>query len=135
MRSFRFPRIRDSLSLPYLQDRQKIIPPPRWINNTPPPVPPIPSATMPYPQALPLVMDHSLEQLAPLVRYTLFCRPRADSLTSLKENRGAVLGSEIRQCSPTTVRSSRRLERVAAVDDIFSRINRQAESLGVITSV
>ncbi|KAJ4485881.1 hypothetical protein J3R30DRAFT_1417715 [Lentinula aciculospora] len=123
MRSFRFPRLKDSISLPYLQNRRKnVLPQSRHRNSaaSPPPVP-----------QLPPLRTH----IVPLPRFDPFSRPRADSLTSLVEAR-SVTGVDVPAIrrSPSTVRTSD-LKRVPAVNDIFASINRQAASLGMKTCI
>ncbi|KAJ3786146.1 hypothetical protein GGU10DRAFT_434071 [Lentinula aff. detonsa] len=133
MRSFRFPRVKDSISLPYLQNRRKNTPShPSDIDDTPPPVPPLPFRTM-HPSSI--ATRSSPKHIAPLPRFDPFARPRADSLSSLVEARSAAdIDLPPTRCGPATVRASR-LRRVPTVNDLFSNINRQAVSLGMKTCV
>ncbi|KAJ3721652.1 hypothetical protein C8R42DRAFT_642144 [Lentinula raphanica] len=131
MRSFRFPRVKDSISLPYLQNRPRNAP--RISNqripavgNGPPPVPSLLSSRPTYSSPVLTCADGSPKCIAPLPRFDPFTRPRADSLSSLVETRNVSnLGIPPMRCGPATVRASR-LRRVPTMNDLFSNINRQA---------
>ncbi|KAF9076034.1 hypothetical protein BDP27DRAFT_1313805 [Rhodocollybia butyracea] len=129
MHSFRFPRVKNSLSLPYIQKHRR--------NHTPSLasqvldiVPPVPAVEQNYSPTL-ATIDHGSRRLTPLPRFDPFSRPRADSLSSLVEEREA--DSRPSQRFATT--TSPRLKQTATVHEIFSKINRQAASLGVTVRI
>ncbi|KAJ3882762.1 hypothetical protein F5051DRAFT_435825 [Lentinula edodes] len=136
MRSFRFPRVKDSISLPYLQNRRRNTPPSSHrtsaMDDLPPPVPQLPQFRNTYPPAV--ATENSPKHIVPLPRFDPFSRPRADSLSSLVEARSSGVETHTSRRSPSTVRTARS-KQVSAVSDIFSNINRQAASLGVKTCV
>lgn len=136
MRSFRFPRVKDSISLPYLQNRRRNAPPSSHrtsaLDDLPPPVPQLPQFRNTYPPAI--ATENSPKHIAPLPRFDPFSRPRADSLSSLVEARSSGVETHTSRRSPSTVRTARS-KQIFAVSDIFSNINRQAASLGVKTCV
>ncbi|KAJ3917595.1 hypothetical protein F5877DRAFT_79785 [Lentinula edodes] len=136
MRSFRFPRVKDSISLPYLQNRRRNTPPSSHrtsaMDDLPPPVPQLPQFRHTYPPAV--ATENSPKHIVPLPRFDPFSRPRADSLSSLVEARSSGVETHTSRRSPSTVRTARS-KQVSAVSDIFSNINRQAASLGVKTWV
>ncbi|KAG7098959.1 hypothetical protein E1B28_000847 [Marasmius oreades] len=151
LNSDRFARVRDSLTLPYLsrtRTQSKAKPPmlylPPGINqqdrhvvveqvysgstsnatrrSTPP-------------RKLPPVHRESPKQLAPLPPFDPYARPRADSLSAVREDRRLCYSPPPKkqpERNPTThATSDTRLRRMKTVNDLFGRINKRADALGL----
>ncbi|KAJ8083715.1 hypothetical protein PM082_002481 [Marasmius tenuissimus] len=148
--SQRFARVKDSLSLPYLQSRPRtkskqkpsMLDLPPGINRPErkivvEQVYPSQQPSTPPRRAQPAHRE-SPKQLAPLPPFNPYSRPRADSLTAVVEDRRLCYSPPPRKNyeSNTThlAPKQQQLRRMNTVNDLFGRIHREAEALGLKTA-
>ncbi|KAF5388466.1 hypothetical protein D9757_004620 [Collybiopsis confluens] len=130
LHSFRFPRIKDSLSLPYLQKRKRNSP--TSSHSAISDGRQIPSVDKAFSSGGAM---YNPKHIAPLPRFDPFSRPRADSMSSLLEPRMPADAAHPHLHRNTVSTSRQSLKRVATVHDVFDRIHRQAASMGVKVAV
>uniref|UniRef100_A0A0W0FGB7 Uncharacterized protein n=1 Tax=Moniliophthora roreri TaxID=221103 RepID=A0A0W0FGB7_MONRR len=147
--SQRFSNIRDSLSLPYLRNRTKNKPKPPALDLHPlvhnrerevmDDQPGYSASefgwigTPPRETLNTKLYRESPKQLAPLPRFNPFARTRADSLSAIVEDRETYELYQEEDMTPTAPNT--RMRRMKTVNDLFSRIDEEARTLGLKTSI
>lgn len=141
MKKFQFPSLPSTPEVPRgLPGSPKYHPPPPLDLSRPNsrPIASLSHPSFPFAPGSPEPSRSTGSRLAPLPRYDPYVRPRADSLSAvIEDDRGAFEPpSPDSPVTPTTPRSRQQfLRRMATVDNIHAKINRDARNLGLRTTL